>query len=77
MKRLVTVEFLFEGIINENENGRGVTFGNQVLVVDEQGYGLYNAKPTDRPYVYVVDLDSDGQDFINNDHLKLLDLMTS
>jgi hypothetical protein len=73
----IKVEFLFEGLISELETQNGVLFGDKVLVIDEQGYSLYNAKPTDQPDVYIVDLDNDGEDFINCDHELLIDLIVA
>jgi hypothetical protein len=77
MGKRVRVEFLFEGIISDLEAQNGVLLGNKVLVVDEQGYSLYNAKLTDRPNVCVVDLDNDGEDYINNDPELLIDLIVA
>jgi hypothetical protein len=77
MGKRVRVEFLFEGIISDLETQNGVLLGNKVLVVDEQGYSLYNAKLTDRPNVCVVDLDNDGEDYINNDPELLINLIVA
>lgn len=65
MKKIVTVEYLYDGIINEWESERGVLIdGDMVFVCGIDGVlGVYNAIQTDRPDVFLVDLDGDGQDF--------------
>lgn len=78
MKKLVNVEFLYEGIVDENDFERGVLFnGDKVLVSSRKGVGLYNAHPSqvDDPGAVLVDLDQDGYNFIHYFPEMLLDLV--
>lgn len=77
MKKLVTVEFRYEGLTFDNDIVSGVLIdGGKVFVCGDDGVpGLYNSIQTDKPDVYLVDLDSDGKDYINPK--LLLDLVSA
>lgn len=74
MKKIVKVEYLYDGVINEWESDRGVLIdGEMVFVCGYDGVpGIYNAIPTDRPDVYLVDLDADGRDFFEPEYFAEL-----
>ncbi|MFD0827093.1 hypothetical protein ACT8ZR_15750 [Neobacillus sp. M.A.Huq-85] len=75
MKRLVKVLYVFDGVVKESELERGILFGDRVLVAGKEGTGLYNAIPTAQPDVYLVNLDSDGRDYLSQAPEFLLDLV--
>jgi hypothetical protein len=66
MGKRVTVEFLFKGIINTDENEIGVLFDNgQVIVVDAiGGVSIHNAHPSPNADSVVVKLEEDGNDYL-------------
>jgi hypothetical protein len=74
-KSIVTVQYLYNGVINENENESGVLIGNKVLVAGNGEMGLYNAQATAKPGVYMVDLDNDGCDFLHSHPTLILDMI--
>jgi hypothetical protein len=75
MKKRVTVEFLYNGEIRENENLSGVLIGNKVLVAGDGEIGLYNAQATAKPGVYLVDLDNDICDIFPVNSTLVFDIM--
>jgi threonine dehydrogenase-like Zn-dependent dehydrogenase len=75
MKKQVTVEFLYNGEIRENENERGVLIGNKVLVAGNGEIGLYNAQATAIAGVYLVDLDNDGCDIFPSNPTLIFDII--
>lgn len=78
MKKLVTVEFLYQGVINPSENEQGVLFGDKVLVVgSENGAGLYNAVISDSADKVLVNLDVDSVDFLQENPEMLIGLIVS
>jgi hypothetical protein len=77
MKKLVTVEYRYEGIVMESEIERGVLFGDKVLVTGNgRQIGLYKAQATALADVYLVDLDQDDRDYLVSSEM-LLDLVVS
>jgi hypothetical protein len=79
MKKVI-VEFLFEGIINSNENETGILFGGKVLVIgnaDGADFGLYNAIFCDNTEKVLVNLDVDTVNFLEEDSELLLELIAS
>jgi hypothetical protein len=76
MKKLVTVDFRYEGIIIENEREMGVLFGDKVLVTGNGEIGLYKAQATAMADLYLVDLDQDDRDYLVSSEM-LLDLVVS
>jgi threonine dehydrogenase-like Zn-dependent dehydrogenase len=75
MKKQVTVQYLYNGEIRENENERGVLIGNKVLVAGDGEIGLYNAKATAIAGVYMVDLDNDGCDIFPSNPTLIFDII--
>jgi hypothetical protein len=76
MKKQVTVQYLYNGEIRENENERGVLIGNnKVLVAGNGEIGLYNAQATAKLDVYLVDLDNDGCDFFPSNSTLIFDII--
>jgi threonine dehydrogenase-like Zn-dependent dehydrogenase len=75
MKKQVTVQFLYNGEIRENENLSGVLIGNKVLVAGNGEIGLYNAQATAIAGVYLVDLDNDGCDIFPSNPTALFDII--
>jgi hypothetical protein len=74
-KSIVTVQYLYNGEIRESENERGVLIGNKVLVAGNGEMGLYNAQATAIADVYMVDLDSDGCDFLHSQPTLIIDML--
>ncbi|AND39596.1 hypothetical protein [Cytobacillus oceanisediminis] len=72
----ITVQYLFEGVINQRDNESGVLFGDKVLVTEE-GFGLYQAVKTDNPDVVIVDLDVNATDHLAENPTLLIDLIVS
>lgn len=75
MKKAVVVRYLYEGIIKESENERGVLVGDKVFVHDnETGAQLLSAVKTDKPDEVLVDLDADATNYLAGPE-QVIDLM--
>lgn len=76
----VTVQYVYEGIHNEDENEIGVYFPaeGRVLVADNNGMvSIHNCKPTGKPNVVQIDLDNDGDDFSEDNPEYVVSLIMS
>lgn len=74
----VEVKFLFDGLINPNENASGILFGNKVLVLPNDNgadFGLYNAVICEHSLSVLVNLDADSVDYLQEDPDLLLNLL--
>lgn len=68
MQEFVTVQFLSNGVVVENETEEGVLFGDdKVLVTGKGEIGIYHAMKTDKDNVYLVDLDTDELNYLDYD----------
>ncbi|WP_057766088.1 hypothetical protein [Cytobacillus praedii] len=74
--RKVTVQYVFEGKIDPNENEVGVLFGDKVLVTGGQ-VSVYKAAATADPNVYTVNLDADSTDYMYVNPSLLIDLLVA
>jgi hypothetical protein len=71
-KKIVTVQFLFEGTTLPSENLKGVLLAdNIVFVSNDEGPGIYEVQPTDEINTYLVDLDNNGEDFLQNPEMLI------
>ncbi|MED4687401.1 hypothetical protein [Peribacillus frigoritolerans] len=62
----ITVTYLFEGKIYPTENTPGLLLsGDKVFVTDER-LAVYKATPTSDPNVYLVNLDVNDNDYLQN-----------
>jgi len=72
----VTVQYVFEGVIDPRENEVGILLGDKVLVTGGQ-VSVYNASATADPNVVVVNLDADSTDFMYENPKLLIDLLVA
>jgi len=71
-KKIVNVQFLFEGTSLPSENLKGVLLAdNLVFVSNDEGPGIYEVQPTDELNTYLVDLDNNGEDFLRSPEILL------
>lgn len=62
----VTIQYRYQGEINEQENTEGVLFPTgQVFSVADGEFDIYTAIYTDIPGVVIVDLDKEDNGYIN------------
>ena len=71
----IQVQYKFEGTIHECDTEMGILIDENRVFVTEDRIAIYEAEPTDDPCVYVVDVDKDAKNLLNNDHNMLLDLL--
>ena len=71
----ITVKYKFEGTIYECDNERGILIDENRVFVTEDRIAIYRAEKTDDPCIYVVDVDKDAKNLLNEDHNILLDLL--
>lgn len=75
MKKVI-VTYLFDGIIRESENETGILFPNGKVFVEKNELGLYNATPTAKEGIVLVNLDADDNNFLKDeDPSNIIDLI--
>lgn len=74
MQEFVTVQFLSNGVVVENEIEEGVLLGDdKVLVTGKGEIGIFHAMKTDKDNIYLVDLDTDGVNYLDYDPEIIID----
>lgn len=73
----VTVMYNFENKIIPTETEQGILLANQQVFVSGNESGLYNAHPTEEAGVYLVDLDADGENYLDGNPGRIIDLLAA
>lgn len=71
----ITVKYLFEGKIQEDENERGILLDNGRALVTVEHIAVYDVEPTSDPNVYIVNLEKGIHNFLTDNESMILDLL--
>lgn len=71
----ITVKYLFEGKIQEDENERGILLDDNRALVTKEDIAIYEVEATSDPSVYIVNLEKGIHDYLMGNESMIIDLL--